>query len=1757
MKYLSSKIASIKKRLKSSSGYVLILTTMFLPVLFFGIKYAVDLSKVRSFSMERQKKEEQRTVACGREAALAAARIWNPGLTLTDQKMHVLKAADDIYNRFAAMDSVIAGAIPGMDIKQFDHKETSNLLMKYMSIFYNAISRVDDSKPIKYEEKIKNMYKIIVTVPLKLNVHAVLYLLVEALAKQNYLFHLEGNDVLSDISVFNGNQFSFVCSGVYDTLITNTCSNIDSSITDINTSDVGSYSYFNKKDSDTNKINLSLSSGNITVKSDNSNEGMAVPATCNVDIILALPVNGAACSASNGDYTTSPIGSIYTTQARSGTSSLNTSSNVSAPICEISRSYRKFLKNNFFYTRGTNVGIIPYSSKISIPSTRTGWTKNATAFSATNISTDNCIYGKDLYSTSGEKDAALVQTSYIWGEDGTYPIMHRYIGTSSKSTLLSTTNPTGENCFVKMNLNPCYMGYANTLGMKCEKNCTKFQPNPYPIVELTADVRAAYEILGSYFPFYDTKNASNFIFLPLEWAKNLLNENWSHDPTTSGSNSTVQQQSKTTGGRKKAVIIVVNKPDWFEPGELTYLGFDNDAAALPMHESDKINFAIDYATDHTKKFLDGTTYDGKISGSKKILTFSSPDLTRIEGYYETNGNSVKTGTLYFPEKGTVILRVARATGSPSGWQKVTHNLNTWGHDNYSGFAHGNSLYVSVGVNGDVATSQNMTAWTLNVANLGLFSSSYWQNVVYGGADSNKKFLALNNSGYTAYSTNGTTWSSGGIIVDSIDKTKALGANSTAMCFGHGIFLVLAGTSIAYSSNGLSWTVKTGAIPINATWRGVTAVNSSKKFVAISSSGIVITVTDPASNNWVENISGSTSLSNIASYNWGGLSYGGGKLIAVSYSAKAAYCPDENGTSWEDQSTGLSSIHYGEWYGTFFENNTFYAHTSNVYLAKNELTTNTDVSAIKFTNLKSGQYKDKGDIKIDEETTFIINSQDISDTKENGKYCVKLNMKMIKLISAEISNQTVEYVPPSVSNLSFNNCDTINFKVGETSGEVLSYTTTAGQTSYKNGYGLQCGDHSSFEGTFTTSKSGTLYVIVDKNDSVPITTNVADGLDLTKWHAASSLPSSGSWQTRNIAYNGSKFYAVSHNGYVAYSSDGKAWASSGAKLQSSYGEWRGMSYGGGKLVAVNWGGYIAYSSNGVNWTVADGPKSKRSSYWYGGTAYGNNKFIMTNGDAYVAYSSDGASSWSFKQPLVNINSLGWDGAATCGKHNGIDRFLAICYYGQIGVSPDGVTWTSLGGFGSSGHYFGLCYGDDKFVATNGSGSVFYSINGGTTWTIVGSPLASISNSTWSAIGYGNNMFVAVASNGSAAYCNEALVSAKTITPIFKFGDTQFTNNSSTMKINSLSGSTTKKMDNVRLVWASLKYQDTAKGVHNIIDFSLLTSNTKNNCCTLTFSGSTSIANDFRIVSGTNTSGFLQISNTKYGIKSLSITVAPLDNSTMTDGKLKLTAENNGKYISDTSERQIKSKETIYINPKDLTVTQGDDDNVTYKINLLMTKIKLISAQVVLDNRTVSKYPSFSWRKNARLVNWSKNPPENDSDIAITSNSSNYTSYNSENNLHSISSSSCHPTIYPETYVGDCTFISQEYSTTTPFVLNLIAPSRVISGYYAPGIVRIFSESATRDAANKLDINTATSNSAYLVATEFTYPVNHLLAAVGYQTSTTNNSKIIATGSDSISALKKLTKKAADDLKNGNNNIRVYIIKYRCPTQYRTYKLGSSS
>ncbi|MDR2781538.1 MAG: hypothetical protein LBB21_03755 [Holosporaceae bacterium] len=101
---------------KSSNGYIFMLICVLVPVLLLAVRYCVDVvsdnhAKIYGGGTGFYKK-------CAKDAALAVAKKWNPGLTLNQQKGSLLLIADDIYNRSPCYcNTNVHSAIPGLEVR--------------------------------------------------------------------------------------------------------------------------------------------------------------------------------------------------------------------------------------------------------------------------------------------------------------------------------------------------------------------------------------------------------------------------------------------------------------------------------------------------------------------------------------------------------------------------------------------------------------------------------------------------------------------------------------------------------------------------------------------------------------------------------------------------------------------------------------------------------------------------------------------------------------------------------------------------------------------------------------------------------------------------------------------------------------------------------------------------------------------------------------------------------------------------------------------------------------------------------------------------------------------------------------------------------------------------------------------------------------------------------------------------------------------------------------------------------------------------------------------------------------------------------------------------------------------------------------------------------------------------------------------------------------------------------------------------------
>lgn len=1007
---------------RSNSGYIAILLCICIPVLLLGVKHVIDTASFQTTMLTKSSGKLYKK--CAKEAVLEVAKKWNSGLTLKEQKESMLRIADEVYNSSPTYhDSVVGQSIPGLDV--IDIKAERGKMYDPLSVRYTTNANADsNSRVVEYKQVAYNKQRIkynhtddkaIANVSL-LEPYRRLYFLIK---KPYAILEDPCWDFVSYTNSVGSNQNTYSFSSFY--VGADQSSNIAMNyVSGTGVSSVGDF-YTARVNANDDKVQLSVENDKIKVITDDD-IGYAIPAECNVDIILSIPTNGAACNKDNHDSSSITVGSP--TVVTSDTVGINNSANLAArsdisnmrntPIYQVAQAYRKFLHDNFKYTRGVNVGVIPYSGKLSIPPDKgTVWTEYIPKFISTYFFSDQNAYqayirGAFLYSTSGSKGGSLTSGYGNWGEygasaiSGGYSIMCRGKTTIEETygknqicigDLLSTTNPATYK-FRRMNYNPCYLGHANFLSMKCDSDCTKYYHNPYFVTELISDVEKVYDLLNAIVPINDPKNVSNFVFLPITWANNLF-QSWSNDPKKDAINTVgsdisggqLSHQSKGTSGRKKALILLVNKPDYFEHGELTYLGFNNDFSEIPLIESDCIRFDIDYS-DNSKYFADGTKYNGSIQGAKKILKYetTSGTLTRntASGYYETS--SAATGKLSFPQKYLLKLVVEPNSNRNISWE--TKNISNYGGWSNT-YAFGKYFIV---LDSSIVSSSDLINWSIcDNGVLRNISSSAWRGITYGKG----KLVAANFGGKTASSIDGNTW-------NLCSSNSADGAESIIYDSKHDHYIIVRAhdSSIWVSEDASTWQKISN---IKSNLRHTSICYNNGIYITPATSGQVYASTDLLTWSRIDD----GSLSNLGVSNVYDSTTDGNKCYVVC-SRSNIIASSEDGIRWKSEGTAR-----------FTPYAITYIHEKKQLLITGSGSTiqigTHGKSVFQFTNISS--YSNVGVTSNIYEPTarqeFYIEPSQISDSKDaNGNYYIEFNMNNIRLISAEITNRPYKKIIPN-------------------------------------------------------------------------------------------------------------------------------------------------------------------------------------------------------------------------------------------------------------------------------------------------------------------------------------------------------------------------------------------------------------------------------------------------------------------------------------------------------------------------------------------------------------------------------------------------------------------------------------------------------------------------------------------------------------------------------------------------------------------------
>ena len=124
-----------------------------------------------------------------------------------------------------------------------------------------------------------------------------------------------------------------------------------------------------------------------------------------MDIVLAIPTNMAACNQYNRDlaYTTSGNATGTGSMSIDSLGFITSTARIETPIHQMGQACKNFVKDNFYHTRGVNMGLIPYSGKVSLsPDVAKGWTVAIPAFNDSAINTQEmmtaCLYGTCVWS---------------------------------------------------------------------------------------------------------------------------------------------------------------------------------------------------------------------------------------------------------------------------------------------------------------------------------------------------------------------------------------------------------------------------------------------------------------------------------------------------------------------------------------------------------------------------------------------------------------------------------------------------------------------------------------------------------------------------------------------------------------------------------------------------------------------------------------------------------------------------------------------------------------------------------------------------------------------------------------------------------------------------------------------------------------------------------------------------------------------------------------------------------------------------------------------------------------------------------------------------------------------------------------------------------------------------------------------------------------------------------------------------------------
>jgi len=260
-------------------------------------------------------------------------------------------------------------------------------------------------------------------------------------------------------------------------------------------------------------------------------------------------------------------------------------------------------------------------------------------------------------------------------------------------------------------------------------------------------------------------------------------------------------------------------------------------------------------------------------------------------------------------------------------------------------------------------------------------------------------------------------------------------------------------------------------------------------------------------------------------------------------------------------------------------------------------------------------------------------------------------------------------------------------------------------------------------------------------------------DLTITVTSTSNDSTNSIQsfTQSGVGREGRIVAVAGPNYAQYSDDGQNWSEVNLPFSGTFVK---VLNGNGNFVVVpDNDNKIAWSADGTSWTTRGLPVTET---WVDGV-FGGGKFVLL------------ANSTSGNTAVYSTNGLSWNTSVLpVGSDSTVDEYQAIAHGAgkfvaitgsqtkDVAVSNDGINWTLETNVLPAGGYewAGLAFGNNRFLALATDGSTAYSLDHGATWYQgTSAPNGTSADLTWIDIKFSQGVFFVTAEDdaGGSTYC----------------------------------------------------------------------------------------------------------------------------------------------------------------------------------------------------------------------------------------------------------------------------------------------------------------------------------------------------------------------------------------------------------------------